>query len=123
MMDASTSLVLLHRTGVRLSWSWYAISYETSSRPRPQLGSSVTYAAAGIVGKRDGKCSPLWRCIMRENIEIGYQTFVSDGGEEFGAVRQVAPHGRPELVIYVENAGDFVVPLDAVEAVLHRKSS
>jgi len=24
---------------------------------------------------------------------------------------------RPELVIYVENAGDFVVPLDAVEAV------
>jgi hypothetical protein len=60
---------------------------------------------------------------MQENIEVGYQTFVSDGGEEFGAVRQVAPHGRPELVIYVENAGDFVVPLDAVEAVPHRKSS
>jgi hypothetical protein len=54
---------------------------------------------------------------MREHIEVGYQTFVSDGGEEFGAVRQVAPDGRPELVIYVENAGDFVVPLDAVEAV------
>jgi hypothetical protein len=60
---------------------------------------------------------------MQENIEVGYQTFVSDGGEECGAVRQVAPQGRPELVIYVENAGDFVVPLDAVEAVLHRKSS
>src|SRR5262249_10936022 len=58
---------------------------------------------------------------MRENIEVGYQTFVSDGGEEFGAVRQVAPHGRPELVIYVENAGDFVVPLDAVEAVHSQK--
>jgi len=58
---------------------------------------------------------------MRENIEVGYQTFVSDGGEEFGAVRQVAPHGRPELVIYVENAGDFVVPLDAVETVHSQK--
>jgi len=58
---------------------------------------------------------------MREHIEVGYQTFVSDGGEEFGAVRQVAPHGRPELVIYVENAGDFVVPLDAIEAVHSQK--
>jgi hypothetical protein len=58
---------------------------------------------------------------MQENIAVGYQTFVSDGGEEFGAVRQVAPHGRPELVIYVENAGDFVVPLDAVEAVHSQK--
>jgi len=58
---------------------------------------------------------------MREEIEVGYQAFVSDGGEVFGAVRQVAPHGRPELVIYVENAGDFVVPLDAVEAVHSQK--
>ena len=58
---------------------------------------------------------------MQENIEVGYQTFVSDGGEEFGAVRQVAPQGRPALVIYVENAGDFVVPLDAVEAVHSQK--
>ena len=54
---------------------------------------------------------------MRETIEIGYQAFVSDGGEEFGAVRAVSPNGRPELVIYVENTGDFVVPLSAVEAV------
>jgi len=58
---------------------------------------------------------------MQESIEVGYQTFVSDGGEEFGAVRQVAPYGRPELVIYVENAGDFVVPLDAVAAVHAQK--
>ena len=58
---------------------------------------------------------------MREEIEIGYQAFVSDGGEEFGAVRAVSPGGRPELVIYVENAGDFVVPLSAVEAVHSQK--
>ena len=52
-----------------------------------------------------------------QKIEAGYQAFVSNGGEEFGAVREVQPHGRAELVIYVENAGDFTVPLDAVEAV------
>jgi hypothetical protein len=54
---------------------------------------------------------------MHENIEVGFQAFVSDGGEEFGAVRKVAPGGRHELVIYVENAGDFTVPFEAVEAV------
>ncbi|MGH7875515.1 MAG: hypothetical protein ACREQO_25250 [Candidatus Binatia bacterium] len=58
---------------------------------------------------------------MQEAIEIGYQAFVSDGGEEFGAVRAVSPDGRPELVIYVENAGDFVVPLSAVESVHSQK--
>ena len=52
---------------------------------------------------------------MRETIEVGYQTFVSDSDVAFGAVRQVAPEGRPELVIYVENAGGFTVPLAAVE--------
>ena len=51
---------------------------------------------------------------MREAIEVGYQAFVSDGGEEFGAVRAVSPNGQPELLIYVENAGDFVVPLSEV---------
>jgi hypothetical protein len=54
---------------------------------------------------------------MHETIEVGYQTFVSDGDVAFGAVRRVAPQGRPELVIYVENAGEFVVPLTAVNAV------
>jgi hypothetical protein len=54
-------------------------------------------------------------------IEVGFQTFVSDGEVAFGAVREVAPEGRPELVIYVENAGDFVVPLDAVDAVHAKK--
>jgi hypothetical protein len=47
-------------------------------------------------------------------VEIGYQVYVSEGGEEFGAVRDVAPH---ELVVYVENAGDFKVGADAVKSV------
>jgi hypothetical protein len=55
---------------------------------------------------------------MRETIEIGYQAFVSDGGEEFGAIRDISPDG---LVVYVENAGDFRVPLDAVTAVHSQK--
>jgi hypothetical protein len=55
---------------------------------------------------------------MQEKIEVGFQAFVSDGGEEFGAVRKVSPH---ELVVYVENAGDFTVPISAVEAVHSEK--
>jgi len=56
--------------------------------------------------------------VTRDKIEVGYQAFVSDGGEEFGAIRRVSPRG---LVVYVENAGDFLVPLDAVEAVHSQK--
>jgi hypothetical protein len=54
-------------------------------------------------------------------IEIGYQVFTSDGGEEVGAVRQVVPNDRPEIVVYIENAGDFVIPLSAVTAVHSQK--
>lgn len=54
---------------------------------------------------------------MQEAIEEGFMVFVSDGDTGVGSVREVAPGGRPELTVYVENAGDFVVPVDAVEAV------
>jgi hypothetical protein len=46
---------------------------------------------------------------------------VSDGDKAFGAVRQVSPKGRPEIVVYVENAGDFVIPYSAIEAVHSHK--
>jgi hypothetical protein len=55
---------------------------------------------------------------MPEQIEVGYQAYVSDGGEEFGAVREILPDS---LVVYVENAGEFRVPLDAVKAVHSQK--
>ena len=58
---------------------------------------------------------------MREEIHVGDQVFVADGAEVFGAVRGVELGGRPEIVIYVENAGDFVVPLEAVQAVHAQK--
>ncbi|MBS2026398.1 MAG: hypothetical protein JST54_00720 [Deltaproteobacteria bacterium] len=54
-------------------------------------------------------------------IEIGYQVFVPGSSEALGAVRDVAPDGRPELRVYVENAGDFTVPLEAVRAVVEEK--
>jgi hypothetical protein len=59
---------------------------------------------------------------MRDNIQEGFEVFLSDHDKAFGAVRQVAPQGRQEIVIYVENAGDFYVPLDAVEAVHAQKA-
>ena len=53
-----------------------------------------------------------------EPIEVGVQAFTADGGEEFGAVREVSDD---TVTIYVENAGDFVVPLDAVTSVHAQK--
>jgi hypothetical protein len=55
---------------------------------------------------------------MHDKIQVGDQAFVSDGGEEFGAVREVFPES---VVVYVENAGDFVIPIGAVEAIHARK--
>jgi hypothetical protein len=52
--------------------------------------------------------------MVREPIEEGFEVFTSDREKAFGAVRRVLPRGRRALVIYVENAGDFTVPLDAV---------
>jgi len=53
---------------------------------------------------------------MDDPIEVGFQAFVSDGPEEFGAIRAISPNGR-ELTVYVENAGDFIVPINAVTMV------
>ena len=53
---------------------------------------------------------------MNDKIQVGFQTFVSDGDEEFGAVREISPDGK-RLTVYVENAGDFTVPVSAVVSV------
>ena len=49
-------------------------------------------------------------------VKPGYQLFVDDDTEDCGAVREVAPEGRDEVVVYVENGGDFVVPARAIRA-------
>ncbi|HET7335724.1 MAG TPA: hypothetical protein VFI93_11440 [Rhizomicrobium sp.] len=55
--------------------------------------------------------------MAEEKIREGLDVFVHDGDRSFGLVRQLAPEGKPAFVIYVENGGDFVVPLSAVKAV------
>lgn len=55
---------------------------------------------------------------MPEKIEQGFMAFVADGREGIGAVRTVSDH---TLVIYVENAGEFVVPKSAVTGVHSQK--
>jgi hypothetical protein len=49
---------------------------------------------------------------MHEKIREGFDVFLQDGAKSFGAVRQVR---KTELVVYIENAGDFEVPLSAVK--------
>jgi hypothetical protein len=58
---------------------------------------------------------------MVNTIEIGFQVFSEDGGEEFGAVRSVDRGRDPRIVVYVENAGDFVVLPQAIKAVHDQK--
>jgi hypothetical protein len=50
------------------------------------------------------------------HIEIGFQVYAVEGGEEFGAVRGFMPQTN-SLVIYIENAGEFVIPLEAIQGV------
>jgi hypothetical protein len=54
-------------------------------------------------------------------IEIGFQLFLEEGGKDFGAVRAVAPGGRPEIVVYIENGGNFIVPIEAVRSARDQK--
>jgi hypothetical protein len=49
---------------------------------------------------------------MHEKIKEGFDVFLHDGDGNVGAVRRVRAH---DLVIYIENAGDFVVPMEAVK--------
>jgi hypothetical protein len=39
-------------------------------------------------------------------VEVGFQVYLDEGGEEIGAVREVGPD---YVVVYVEGAGDFTV--------------
>jgi hypothetical protein len=50
----------------------------------------------------------------QESIRLGFQVFEHDGGEEIGAVREVCPADRPELLVHIENSGEHCIPLDAI---------
>jgi hypothetical protein len=55
---------------------------------------------------------------MSERIEIGNIAFLTAGREGIGAVRGISD---TSLTIYVENAGEFIVPLSAVTRVQEQK--
>ncbi|HEX2568100.1 MAG TPA: hypothetical protein VH877_00995 [Polyangia bacterium] len=57
-------------------------------------------------------------------IESGYSVFLYDGSDSFGAVRRLilsSDGGAPVLEVNIENAGDFRIPLDAVEKVASQR--
>jgi hypothetical protein len=57
---------------------------------------------------------------MTQPIEIGFQVYLNDGEDEVGAVR--GPGDKPDtILVYIENAGDFIVPMSAVRAVHYSK--
>lgn len=49
---------------------------------------------------------------MHEKIREGFDVFLHDGDDSVGAVRKVFAN---EIVVYVENSGDFEVPFSAVK--------
>ena len=51
-------------------------------------------------------------------IREDFAVFVHDGDKQVGAVRHVGTHA---IRVYVENAGDFEVPLTAVKEVVDDK--
>lgn len=57
---------------------------------------------------------------MAQPIEIGFQAFVDDAEQEFGAIRGIANSGET-LTVYVENAGEFAIPRAAVLSVQSQK--
>ncbi|HEY4556383.1 MAG TPA: hypothetical protein VIG68_08125 [Lysobacter sp.] len=51
---------------------------------------------------------------MQERIEVGQMVFVTDGAMGVGAVRETRGE---EIVVNIQNAGDFVLPVSAVRDV------
>jgi hypothetical protein len=48
---------------------------------------------------------------MSKEVEEGFMAFIADGAEGIGSVRHVEDK---DIVIYVENAGEFTVPKTAI---------
>lgn len=56
--------------------------------------------------------------MFEEKVREGFDVYVHDAAKSFGAVRDV---GQGRIVVYVENAGDFTIPLSAVKEVHDEK--
>jgi hypothetical protein len=53
-----------------------------------------------------------------EKIKEGFDVFLHDGEHTFGAVRHISAHA---ITVYIENTGDFIVPMSAVQDVHDQK--
>jgi len=53
---------------------------------------------------------------VAERIQDGDMVFVADGEDGVGSVRRILADGQT-LVVYIENGGDFEIPMGAVRAV------
>jgi hypothetical protein len=75
-------------------------------------------AARNQVGRRPVANQAMRRATMvNEQIQEGFGVFSGNGEKAFGAVRQVQTSPTPHLVVYVENAGDFIVGPEAIVSV------
>ena len=52
---------------------------------------------------------------MTQKVEAGFMVFVADGEMGIGAVREVLADG--ELLINIQNGGDFTIPSNAIRDV------
>ena len=51
-------------------------------------------------------------------VQEGYMVFLADGAEGIAAVRKVYDS---RIVIYVENSGDFTIPIEAISDIHSQK--
>jgi hypothetical protein len=51
-----------------------------------------------------------------KTIETGFTVTVEEEEKDSGTVRQVAPGGRDEIIVYIQNEGNFIVPAQAVRS-------
>ena len=58
---------------------------------------------------------------MLPYIEPGWQVFLADGADAFGAVRKLGHGDGAHLLVHVEGTGDFVLSVDDIEAVHDQK--
>ena len=113
---------------VALSEAWYGPQTEQFGEPlcarRRQFDAKVGQNCLGLIlpNQVSSLCEQM-RGVARtmQRIQKGFDVFIQDGDKAVGAVRQVYLGGKPEIVIYVENAGDFVVPISAVKDVYAEK--
>ena len=56
-----------------------------------------------------------------ERVQEGFEVFIADGTKAVGTVRKLSRQHPQSLTVYFENAGDRVVPVEAISDVHSEK--